>query len=91
MHDESYVHFQKMMPVDSTELFKNSIDCVKGSIVKLRKEQEKRNLSMEILQEKIKESENKMNISELNLKLMTERKEVAERELAKLKQAFEKV
>ena len=91
MHDENYVEFQNMMPVDSTELFKNSIDCVKGSIVKLRKEQEKRNLNMEILQEKIKDSENKLNIAELNLKLMTERKEVAERDYAKLKEAFEKV
>ena len=80
-----------MMPFDSAEFFKNSIDCVKGNIVKWRKEQEQRNLNLELLENKIRDSENRMYVAEMKLEMMTERKEVAENEAALLKEAYEKV
>ena len=77
--------------MDSTELFRNSIDCVKGNIVKWRKEQQQQNFNTEVLHERIQESEKKLCLAEMKLELMNERKEIAENDLSILKEAFEKV
>ena len=77
--------------MDSAELFRNSIDCVKGNIVKWRKEQEEQNFNTEVLQERIRDSEKKLCMAEMKLELMIEKKESAENKLSVLQEAFQKV